>query len=112
LFTAFGDLSKSYQMRTNVQLMAACKDIEGTFTDLLTSVTGRLESFDRYTRDMWDNLSAERFRKIEAVIKAFHTMMGGILCALTVKLDAWNRLFPTSAVGGPGRRADFILGEL
>lgn len=112
LFTSLGDLNKSYQMRTNQQLMAACKDIENTFTALLTSVTGRLESFDRHTRDMWDNLSAERFRKIESVIKNFHTMMGAILCALTVKLDAWKRLFPVPNAGAPGRRADFILGEM
>lgn len=111
-FESIADLRKSMQMRNNAQLMAACKEIEHTFTALLTSVTGRLESFDRHTKDMWENLSAERFRKIEAVIKTFHTMMGGILCALTVKMDAWIELFPNPRAGAPGRRADFILGDL
>ena len=111
-FASLADLRKSHQMRTNVQLMTACKDIESTFTELLTSVTGRLESFDRYTKDMWNDLSAERFRKIESVIKTFHTMMGGILCALTVKMDAWTALFPNPRAGAPGRRADFILNDL
>ncbi len=111
-FASLADLKKSHQMRTNVQLMAACKDIESTFTELLTSVTGRLESFDRYTKDMWANLSAERFRKIEHTIKTFHTMMGGILCAMTVKMDAWTTLFPNPRAGAPGRRADFILNDL
>lgn len=111
-FESTADLRKSMQMRNNTQLMAACKEIEGTFTALLISVTGRLESFDRHTKDMWENLSAERFRKIEAVIKTFHTMMGGILCALTVKMDAWIELFPNPRAGAPGRRADFILGDL
>lgn len=111
-FESLADLRKSHQMRNNVQLMNACKDMEGTFSDLLTTVTGRLESFDRHTRDMWDNLSAERFRKIESVIKTFHTMMGGILCALTVKMDAWISLFPDRRAGAPGRRADFILNDM
>lgn len=111
-FESLTDLRKSYQMRTNTQLMTACKDMEKTFSDLLTTVTGRLESFDRHTKDMWDNLSAERFRKIEAVIKTFHTMMGGILCALTVKMDAWTALFPNRHSGAPGRRSDFILNDL
>jgi len=111
-FDSLADLRKSYQMRSNTQLMAACTDMEKTFTDLLTSVTGRLESFDRHTKDMWENLSAERFRKIETVIKTFHTMMGGILCALTVKMDAWTRLFPDAKAGAPGRRADFILNDM
>ncbi len=111
-FDSLKDLRKSHQARSNAQLMAACKEIENTFTELLTSVTGRIESFDRHTKDMWNDLSAERFRKIEAVIKTFHKMMGGILCALTVKMDAWTELFPTSRAGSPGRRADFILNDL
>ena len=111
-FESLKDLQKSHQMRSNMQLMAACKDMEGTFTNLLTSVTGRLESFDRHTKDMWSDLSAERFRKIEAVIKTFQTMMGGILCALTVKMHAWTELFPVPKAGAPGRKADFILSEM
>lgn len=111
-FESLKDLRKNFQMRSNTQLMTACKELETTFTELLTSVTGRLESFDRHTKDMWDNLSAERFRKIEAVIKTFHMMMGGILCALTVKMDAWKALFPSPRAGAPGRRGDFILNEM
>jgi len=111
-FASLADLRKSHQMRTNMQLMNACRDIETTFTQLLTTVTGRLESFDRHTKDMWSDLSAARFRKIETVIKSFHIMMGGILCALTVKMDAWTHLFPNARAGAPGRRADFILNDL
>ncbi|MGE3334653.1 MAG: hypothetical protein AB7I36_13485 [Rhodospirillaceae bacterium] len=111
-FESLSDLRKSYQVRSNAQLMSACAEIESTFTTLLTTVTGRLESFDRHTKDMWNNLSADRFRKIETVIKAFHTMMGGILCALTVKLDAWTELFPSRTAGAPGRRGDFILNDM
>jgi len=111
-FESLRDLRKSHQARSNSQLMSACKDMESTFTELLTSVTGRLESFDRHTKDMWNDLSAERFRKIETVIKTFHTLMGGILCAVTVKMDAWTELFPDRRAGSPGRRADFILNDL
>ncbi|MCC6915071.1 MAG: hypothetical protein IT566_15330 [Rhodospirillaceae bacterium] len=111
-FESLEDLRKNYQMRSNVQLMAACKDMQSTFSELLTSVTGRLESFDRNTKDMWNDLSADRFRKIETVVRTFHTMMGGILCALTVKMDHWVELFPNRRAGAPGRRADFILNEM
>lgn len=111
-FDSLKALRKSHQARSNAQLMEACKKMELTFSDLLTSVTGRLESFDRHTKDMWNDLSADRFRKIEAVIKTFHRMMGGILCALTVKMDAWTTLFPSSRAGSPGRRADFILNDM
>ncbi len=111
-FEAVADLKKSHQMRSNIQLMAACKEMETTFSELLTSVTSRLESFNLHTKDMWEDLSAERFRKVESVIKSFHTMMGGILCAMTVKMDAWVTLFPNRRAGAPGRRADFIMNDL
>lgn len=106
------ELKKSYQMRTNMQLMTTCDELEAHFTALLTSVAGRLEAFNRQTRSMWDDLSAERFRKIENVIKTYHITMGGILCALTVKMDAWAEMFPQRHRGGPVRKADFIMSEM
>ncbi|MBL8628183.1 MAG: hypothetical protein JNM81_01045 [Rhodospirillaceae bacterium] len=106
------DIKKNYQMRSNMSLMSTCEEMRSTFTDLLVSVTGRLESFERATKDMWTGLSAERFRQLERFIKAYHTTMGGILCALTVKMDAWAEAFPRANVGGPVRRADFIMTDM
>ncbi|MCB2108703.1 MAG: hypothetical protein KDE14_13430 [Rhodobacteraceae bacterium] len=111
-FESLGDLRKSHQTKTNQKLLTSCKEIESTFSSVLSSVTGRLESFDRLTVDMWKDLSAERFRQIEETIKTFHVMMGGILCALTVKVDAWNAQFPSSRSGSPGRRSDFIMNDM
>jgi hypothetical protein len=111
-FLVLNDLRKNFQMKNNPQFLAAAKEMEQTFSTLLTSVTTKLDSFDRRTKDMWNDLSADRFRKIESVIKTFHQMMGGILCALTVKMDAWDELFPNRNVGGPGRRVEFILGDM
>jgi hypothetical protein len=111
-YLALNDLRKNFQMKNNPQFIVAAKEMETTFNSLITSVTTKLDSFDRRTQDMWNNLSAERFRKIEAVIKTFHQMMGGILCALTVKMDAWVELFPNRNVGSPGRKGEFILGDM
>lgn len=111
-FQALNDLRKNFQTKNNPQFIVAAKEMEQTFGSLLISVTTKLDSFDRRTKDMWSDLSAERFRKIEAVIKTFHQMMGGILCSLTVKMDAWVDLFPARNIGGPGRRVEFILGDM
>jgi len=111
-FQALDDLRKNMQTRNNPTFLVAAKEMQKTFSDVLTSVTRRLESFDQRTKDMWENLSAEQFRKIEATIKTFHQMMGGILCALTVKMDAWVELFPSRNVGGPGRRSEFIMSDM
>jgi hypothetical protein len=106
------EFDKSLQMRRNTALMAACAQMKSVFTSLLTVVTGRIESFDLHTKDMWKNISADRFRQLERLIKAYHTNLGGILCALTVKMDAWKSQFPQPRAGGPVRRADFIMNEM
>ena len=38
--------------------------------------------------------------------------IGGVLCALSVKMDAWAKLFPTKDSGGPVKRSEFILSEM
>ena len=45
---------------------------------------------------MWRDLTAERFRKIEALISRYHTSIGGVLCALSVKMSAWTSQFPNA----------------
>lgn len=109
---SFADLRKNYQMRNNFALMQACDEMEVVFNHLITAVTGRIESFDRYTKDMWNDLSADRFRVIEKIIRSYHTTLGGVLCALTVKVDAWTETFPRRENGGPVRRADFIMTDM
>ena len=35
-----------------------------------------------------------------------------MLCALSVKMDAWVKLFPNPNAGGPMRRAEFVMTEM
>lgn len=106
------DLRKSFQLRRNPVFMSTAASLEATFTDTLLKTTGRFESFERNTLDMWRNLDAERFRKLERLIRAHHTTVGGVLCALTVKMNAWERLFPRKDRGGPVKRAEFIMSDM
>ena len=83
-----------------------------TINELMAAITGRFENFERGTKHMWDNISAERFRKVEQLIKGYHTTIGGVLCSLSVKMDAWANLFPTPSVGEPGKRAELMMSEM
>lgn len=109
---SLADIRENFQMRHDQNVMATCDMMESTFNGLMASITGRLENFDRSTADMWRNLNGERFRKISRLIRNYHTSIGGVLCALTVKMDAWSRLFPDPSAGGPVRKAEFIVTEL
>jgi hypothetical protein len=99
------------QLSQDVSLMKAVDMIEATINGQLSSITGKIESFERSTNDMWRELSADKFKKIESLISHYHTSIGGALCALSVKMRAWTDQFPNSS-GGVGRRAAFIMSDM
>jgi len=101
----------SHQLAHDRSLMEAVATTEATINGTMSSVTGKIESFERSTNDMWRDLSAERYRKIEALVSRYHTTIGGALCALSVKLGAWTSQFPNTS-GGVGRRAAFIMSDM
>ncbi len=109
---AMNELKGNYQFKTDQNLMNTIKMIEATINEHMAAVTGRFENFERGTKYMWDNISAERFHKVEQLITGYHTSIGGVLCALSVKMEAWARLFPNKDAGGPGRRSEFIMSEM
>jgi hypothetical protein len=106
------ELKSSHQLRQDSALMQTCDFMQATINELLASTIGRLESFERSTGQLWDQISAESFRKVQELITGYHTTIGGILCALTVKMFAWRKLFPNKRSGGPIRRAEFVMTEM
>ena len=109
---AIDELRDNFQLKHEVGLMQTCDMLESVINERMAQITGRFENFERGTKHMWDNISAERFRKVESVISSYHTTIGGVLCALSVKMDAWHRLFPDPKLGGPGKKAEFIMSEM
>jgi hypothetical protein len=105
-------LRKNWQVRNDYTLMRTCESIERTLNDLSANIAARFENFDRQTREMWANISADRFRQVKEMIQGYHTSIGGILCALTVKMNAWALHFPRASGGGPMRRGEFIMSEM
>ncbi len=106
------EIRDNFQLRSNQNLMNTCQVIEAAINELLAAISGRFETFDRYTNGMWDDLSAERFRTVKKFIEEYHTTIGGCLCALTVKMNAFAALFPSPTVGGPIKRGEFIMSEM
>jgi len=109
---AMDSLRGNYQFKTDQNLGKTMEDMESTINELMAAITGRFENFERGTKHMWDEISAERFHKVEQLISSYHTTIGGVLCSLSVKMEAWARLFPNPSAGGPGKRAEFIMSEM
>lgn len=112
LINSLYDIRSNWQLRQDQSLMKACDLVETSFNNLSAGISGRFENFDRSTKEMWNDISAERFRQVENLITRYHITIGGALCALTVKMAAWQKLFPNPDIGGPVRRAEFIMSDI
>jgi hypothetical protein len=109
---AVADLRDNFQFKSDQSLTQTCNMLGSTINELMAAITGRFENFQRGTKNMWDEISATRFRKVEKLISTYHTTIGGVLCSLNVKMEAWITLFPNPSAGGPGKRAEFIMGDM
>ena len=109
---AMSEIRANHQLQQDRNLMTSCDVLERTIKGLIADINAQFDSFNTETREMWDNISEERFNKIKAMIESYHTYIGGVLCALSVKAGAWGNLFPGKAVGGPVKRGEFILTEM
>lgn len=105
-------IQRSQQLSADPVLMKNCRTSQAIISRLMISVSQRLDHFDRITEDMWKNINGERFRKVEALVRSYQTVIGGILCALSIKMEHWAKQFPSPKVGGPMRRAEFIMSEM
>jgi len=105
-------IRSNWELKNDQNLMKTCDMLEKTFTGLNAHLKRLFDEFDASTKDFWTDVSAERFRQVEALIESYHTTIGGVLCALSVKMTAWHELFPRDNVGGPVKRAEFIMLEM
>ncbi|WP_240796817.1 hypothetical protein [Terasakiella sp. SH-1] len=105
-------IRSNWQLRNDPALMKTCTMVENTINETCASISGRFETFNKASKNMWKNLNAERFRQVKNMIESYHTVIGGILCGLTVKMMHWKRLFPDPNLGGPVRRSEFIMSEM
>jgi len=109
---SLGKIRSNWELKNDQNLMKTCEMLEKTFTGLSAHLKRLFEEFDSSTKDFWNDVSAERFREVEALIESYHTTIGGVLCALSVKMGAWHHLFPRDSVGGPVKRSEFIMLEM
>lgn len=109
---AIDEIRENWVLKENKSLLVACDELEKNVTRMISAIMTRFDSFDDRTKNLWEDLSAERFREVERLIKSYHVTIGGTLCALTVKMAAWTEWFPSEHAGSPMKRAEFIMSEM
>lgn len=109
---SLSDIRKNLQLAKDNNLVETCIKFESVLNESLSAVAGRFENFDRNAADMWKDISAEQFKKVKKLITDYHTSIGGTLCALSVKMTAWEQNFPHPEYGGPVKRSEFVMSEM
>ncbi|MCB2106533.1 MAG: hypothetical protein KDE14_02475 [Rhodobacteraceae bacterium] len=99
------------KVKSSPQMMAELDRLEKTINGLVTFLKRMFQDFAVRSRDMWEHLSAAKFRHVKEVIEGAQSTVGGVLCGLTVKMNAWNQRFPNPKVGGPSAREEFLMSE-
>lgn len=105
-------LSTNWQLRQDPHFIVKLRRVEGDLNDLLASVTSRFEAFRQHSHGMWGNISAQKFREIRNHVISAQKTVGGVLCGLGIKLNAWQERFPDSDVGGPIARSEMLFSEI
>lgn len=109
---SMNDIKKNYQVRKDTNLIDQIGKIEKLMTGLVEFLQRLFQDFDNQTQDLWDNLSAERFEEVKKLISDYHTTIGGVLCGLTVKMNAWVYRYPNPRSGSPMSKGEFIMTDM
>lgn len=110
--SALAEIRADRQLKANGNLQRMCKVLEKKLNLTNEEVSNILEMFRARTEDMWENPSGVNFREMQEMITGYQSRIGGALCALTVKMNAWAAKFPSRSSGTPSRRADFVLSDI
>ncbi|MSO93392.1 MAG: hypothetical protein EXQ86_08340 [Rhodospirillales bacterium] len=106
------DIRANRQLQDDRSRLNACIRIGATFDKLRTLMASRFATFNSGSKAMWTNVDSASFQRFRTLVQHSHVAIGGILCALNVKMGAWQQKFPGRDGGGVMNRADFLITEM
>lgn len=105
-------LHHNWEIKQDQRVRENLNRLESDLSDLLASVTSRFEAFRQHSEQMWKNIDAEKFRRVKEAVIGSQKTVGGVLCGLGIKLNAWCERFPDPKVGGPNARSEMLFAEV
>jgi len=106
------EIMQHQQLSQNDALKKTCGRLKSKVEKIEGALGQQFKFFGESNSHMWKDMSAESFHTFRESVHKNHTQMGGLLCALAVKMNTWTEKFPHREDGGPMRRADFILTDM
>lgn len=106
-------LRADYGLKHNPLFLRGSAGLDKEISSIVSSLTGRFDSFNTHSATMWNNINAESFERTRKLISAHHTTVGGVLCGLFVKINGWETSFAGLGIRQQmQRRADYVLNEI
>jgi hypothetical protein len=102
-------IRKDTRYQRSQPIMKACDRITKRIVVAKTNISHILDAFRARTQDMWEDITGPKFHAMEKVIMDYQRGIGGNLCALVVKMDAWEKL---AGKGSLGNCVQFVMSEL
>lgn len=100
-------------LRQNQTFVKDAKALEISLEKIIAGMSARFEAFYRHTNRMWEDINEVSFRKVRNMVTANQTVVGGVLCGLTVKLRGWENTFEDQPIDiNVRKRAQFIQEEM
>lgn len=100
-------------LRANASFVKEVESLEVALEKIISAITARFETFYRITNRMWENITEASFTSVRNLVTANQTIVGGVLCGLTVKLRGWENTFGEQPIDvNQRKRAQFIQEEI
>ena len=82
------------------------------FKGMASNVLSKIKNFDQVSKTVWSSDEPGALNAFGRDIRSSQTTLGGILCALTIKMEDWKANFPHPEAGGPLKWADYIVNDM
>jgi hypothetical protein len=94
------------------QTLKVCLNVERDMRFILSSLRARFDLFRKSFQAFWQDINAQSFAQLRRDVSKNYDLIGAVLCAVVVKINAWSEGFPNNDVGSPSRRSKFIMTDL
>lgn len=105
-------LREHKDVASSPQTAQSCRKVDDAMRYLVGSIRERLLKFHTSFEDFWRDINKNTFAALRGQIEENHSSMGSILCGLGVKIRNWSKEFPDNDVGGPQKRAKYVVTEM
>jgi hypothetical protein len=105
-------LREHKDISSSPQTAQSCKKVDEAMLFLVGSIRERLAKFQTSFEKFWSDINKDYFLTLRKQIEENHSSMGSVLCGLGVKMRGWSKDFPDNNVGGPQKRAKYVVTDL